>query len=82
MELILFIMSVFLITSIGALSSPSGKHIGIRPELSIDSYAHRSAIESGIEVSYQSITLLVFQFCVLIAVRLILSYMNLSKRKD
>lgn len=82
MALILFIISVFLFTSVGALSSPSEKHIGIRPELSNNSYAHRSAIESGIEVSHQSIMLFVFTFCVLIVFQLILSYMNLSKQKD
>lgn len=62
MALILFIISLLLITSVGALSSPSEKHIGIRPELSNNSYAHRSAIESGIEVSHQSIMLLSLHF--------------------
>ena len=54
MTFILFFMisMMIMITSARALPSPL-KHIGIRPALSKDSYAHRSARESGIDVSHR-----------------------------
>jgi hypothetical protein len=53
MTFILFMISMMtMISSARALSSPL-KHIGIRPVLSKDSYAHRSARESGIDVRHR-----------------------------